>query len=83
MSSTSSRLEKKGFLSQLPPKANIDDYEVITINGKSGKKLKMYREKMIHQFVREERGDTWVHNDKLMKRIKGTTYSPNYFPLKE
>ena len=45
MSSTSSRLEKKGFLSQLPPKANIDDYEVITINGKSGKKLKMYGEK--------------------------------------
>ena len=42
---TTSRLEKIGFLSKLPPKANIDDYEVITINGKSGEKLKMYREK--------------------------------------
>ena len=45
MSSTISRLEKKGFLSQLPPKANIDDFEVIIINGKSGEKLKMYRRK--------------------------------------
>jgi D-hexose-6-phosphate mutarotase len=45
MSLTTSRLEKIGFLSQLPPKANIDDFEVITINGISGKKLKMYRKK--------------------------------------
>ena len=42
---TTSRLEKIGFVSQLPKKANIDDYEVITIKGKSGEKLKMYREK--------------------------------------
>lgn len=45
MSSTISRLEKKGFLSQLPPKANIDDFEEIIINEKSGEKLKMYRRK--------------------------------------
>ena len=45
MSLTIFHLEKIGFLSKLPQKANIDDYEVITINGKSGKKLKMYREK--------------------------------------
>ena len=45
MSSTISRLEKKGFLSQLPPKANIDDFEEIIINVKSVKKLKMYRRK--------------------------------------
>ena len=45
MSSTISRLEKKGFLSQLPPKANIDDFEEIIINVKSGEKLKMYRRK--------------------------------------
>ena len=45
MSSTISRLEKKGFLSQLPPKANIDDFEEIIINRKSGEKLKMYRKK--------------------------------------
>ena len=45
MSSTISRLEKKGFLSQLPPKANIDDFEEIIINEESGEKLKMYRRK--------------------------------------
>ena len=45
MSSTTSRLEKKGFLSQLPLKANIDDFEEIIINVKSGEKLKMYRRK--------------------------------------
>ena len=45
MSSTISRLEKKGFLSRLPPKANIDDFEEIIINEKSGEKLKMYRRK--------------------------------------
>ena len=45
MSLTISRLEKKGFLSQLPPKANIDDFEEIIINEKSGEKLKMYRRK--------------------------------------
>ena len=45
MSSTISTLEKKGFLSQLPPKANIDDFEEIIINVKSGEKLKMYRRK--------------------------------------
>ena len=45
MSSTISRLEKNGFLNQLPPKANIDDFEEIIINEKSGEKLKMYRRK--------------------------------------
>ena len=45
MSSTISRLEKKGFLSRLPPKANIDDFEEVIINEKSGEKLKMYRRK--------------------------------------
>ena len=45
MSSTISRLEKKGFLSRLPPKANIDDFEEVIINQKSGEKLKMYRKK--------------------------------------
>ena len=45
MPSTTSRLEKKGFLHQLPLKANINDFEEIIINGKSGEKLKMYRKK--------------------------------------
>ena len=45
MSSTISRLEKKGFLSQLPPKADVNDFEEVIINEKSGEKLKMYRRK--------------------------------------
>ena len=45
MSSTISRLEKKGFLSQLPPKADVNDFEEVIINEKSGEKLKMYRKK--------------------------------------
>tara|TARA_E500000331_G_scaffold232104_1_gene222238 strand:- start:8027 stop:8236 length:210 start_codon:yes stop_codon:yes gene_type:complete len=40
-----SLLEARGFLDQLPAKANIDDYEVITVKGKSGENLKMYRRK--------------------------------------
>ena len=27
---------------------------------------------------RKKRGNEWVRNGKLIKRIKGTTYSPNY-----
>ena len=46
-------LEAKGFLYQLPAKANIDDYEVITVKGKSGEKLKMYRRKK-EQINKEE-----------------------------
>jgi len=45
MPSTTSLLEKKGFLSQLPPKTNIDDFEEVIINRKSGEKIKMYRKK--------------------------------------
>ena len=45
MPSTTSLLEKKGFLNQLPPKTNIDDFEEVIINRKSGEKLKMYRKK--------------------------------------
>ena len=40
--------------------------------------LHSYREKMIRQFLKEKRGNEWVRNGKLIKRIKGTTYSPNY-----
>ena len=53
MPKPTSLLEKKGFLYQLPAKANIDDYEVITVKGKSGEKLKMYRRKK-EQFDKEE-----------------------------
>lgn len=48
-----SLLEAKGFLHQLPAKANIDDYEVITVKGNSGDKLKMYRRKK-EQIDKEE-----------------------------
>ena len=43
MPKTNSSLEKIGFIKQLPNNANLDDYEVITINDKSGKKILMYR----------------------------------------
>ena len=43
MLETNSRLEKAGFIKQLPSNANPDDYEVITINDKSGSKILMYR----------------------------------------
>ena len=48
-----SLLEARGFLCQLPAKANIDDYEVVTVKGKSGEKLKMYRRKK-EQIDKEE-----------------------------
>jgi len=43
MPKTNSSLEKIGFIKQLPNNANLDDYEVITINDKSSKKILMYR----------------------------------------
>jgi len=43
MPKTNSSLEKIGFIKQLPNNANPDDYEVITINDKSSKKILMYR----------------------------------------
>ena len=43
-----------------------------------GKILLQFRENMVQQFEREKRGATWVKNGKLVRRIKGTTYSPHY-----
>ena len=45
MSSYISHLEEIGFLSQLPPKASIDDYEIIKVIDKSGENIILYREK--------------------------------------
>merc|ERR1719272_490203 len=40
--------------------------------------LAMWRQRMVNQFVTEGRGDEWVLDGKLLKRIHGQTYSPNY-----
>ena len=40
--------------------------------------LEMWRNRMVEQFEREQRGPLWVQNGRLMKRIKGQPYSPNY-----
>lgn len=43
-----------------------------------GKILSALRLVMVEQFEREERGQAWVKDGQLVRRIKGTTYSPNY-----
>ena len=40
--------------------------------------LEMWRERMVWQFEREDRGPEWVQNGKLMRRTKGQLYSPHY-----
>ncbi|XP_065197351.1 arylsulfatase-like isoform X2 [Sycon ciliatum] len=40
--------------------------------------LKTWRERLVDQFVQEQRGPVWVQNGQLMRRVKGQTYSPNY-----
>ena len=45
MSSTIAKFTEKGFISVLPKKANPDDFEMIVVKGKSGKKIKMYRKR--------------------------------------
>ena len=40
--------------------------------------LSEWRERMVNQFEMEGRGSEWVQNGKLVKRVKGMLYSPNY-----
>ena len=40
--------------------------------------LKRWRQKLVAQFERENRGKSWVANGKLVPRQKGQTYSPFY-----
>ena len=40
--------------------------------------LKTWRGRLVQQFVSEQRGPLWVQDGKLMQRIKGQLYSPNY-----
>lgn len=40
--------------------------------------LQMWRARMVEQFENESRGSLWVQDRKLMRRIKGQLYSPNY-----
>ena len=43
--------------------------------------LKLWRARLVQQFVNEARGETWVKNGSLVPRKKGTLYSPHYPPL--
>ena len=40
--------------------------------------LAMWRERMVQQFEKEDRGPDWVQDGKLMRRTKSQTYSPHY-----
>ena len=40
--------------------------------------LKLWRARLVQQFVNEARGETWVKNGSLVPRKKGTLYSPHY-----
>ena len=40
--------------------------------------LMKWRQKLITQFEAEGRGEEWVKDGKLMQRVKGQLYSPNY-----
>ena len=58
-----------------------DPTESIDVSGnveQYGDILQMYRKQMVTQFETEHRGREWVVDGHLVKRIKGTTYSPNY-----
>jgi len=62
MPKTNSRLEKIGFISQLPSKANVDDFEVISVKNKSGERVKMYRLKreQIDKNELEDFSNSWT-----------------------
>ena len=40
--------------------------------------LNTWRQRMVAQFENEQRGSDWVQDGKLMRRVKGMQYSPNY-----
>jgi arylsulfatase len=40
--------------------------------------LTQWRQRMVQQFIDEQRGDGWVKDGLLQKRVKGTLYSPHY-----
>ena len=40
--------------------------------------LVRWRERLIKQFEAERRGPDWVKDGKLLRRVKGMRYSPNY-----
>ena len=40
--------------------------------------LKIWRARLVQQFVDEGRGETWVKDGYLIPRKKGTLYSPHY-----
>ena len=40
--------------------------------------LKTWRERLVEQFEREQRGPEWVKDGVLQRRVKGQVYSPHY-----
>ena len=40
--------------------------------------LKRWRERLVEQFEREQRGPEWVKDGVLQRRVKGQVYSPHY-----
>ncbi|XP_062510667.1 arylsulfatase-like [Corticium candelabrum] len=58
-----------------------DPHEMTNLAGNATweKPLELWRSRMVKQFQEEGRGPDWVSPDgKLMRRIKGQLYSPNY-----
>ena len=43
-----------------------------------GATLKLWRQRMVQQFKREQRGPQWVNENKLMQRTRGQTYNQNF-----
>ena len=50
----------------------------LAANSTWEKELESWRLKMVAQFEEESRGEEWVKDGKLMQRVKGQVYSPNY-----
>ena len=55
-----------------------DPHELTDVAGREEEVLGQWRERMVRQFTDEGRGEDWVKDGKLVKRVKGQLYSPNY-----
>eukprot|EP01084_Bolivina_argentea_P259560 437984_1 len=54
----------------LAPRANNDSFINDTLN--------IWRQRLINQWIIENRGPKWVINNTMQQRVKGQTYGPNY-----
>lgn len=55
-----------------------DPHELHNVADSEKEMLIQWRGHMVQQFVKEGRGEDWVKDGKLMTRVKGQLYSPNY-----